>query len=245
MREVLDAREMWTQIEALDGKVDGNTQIDALLVIWATLRGMTRWLLNHAGAAIDIANAVNRYYAGMLTLRTCVANAITPRERQRYDADKQRWIDAGYPETISSELATLPTPGSALDIIHVAAEHNLEIERAAEVYFALGEALHLSWLMGKVEELPVESRWHAQARGSLRDELYTQHRALTAQIIEHGGSGKGADLVAAWIARDDSALKFTLDMFADMRTQVVTDYPIVSVAVRRLAQLVQAGSKAD
>jgi len=242
-REVLDAREMWAQIEALDGKVDGNTQIDALLVIWATLRGMTRWLLNHAGTSIDIANAVNRYYTGMLTLRTCVARAITPRERQRYDADKQRWIDAGYPDAISGELATLPTPGSALDIIHVAAEHNLEIERAAEVYFALGEALHLSWLMGKVEELTVESRWHAQARGSLRDELYTQHRALTAQIIEHGGSGKGADLVAAWIARDDSALKFTLDMFADMRTQVVTDYPIVSVAVRRLAQLVQAGSK--
>ena len=48
-REVLNAREMWAQIEALDGKVDGNTQIDALLVIWATLRGMTRWLLNHAG----------------------------------------------------------------------------------------------------------------------------------------------------------------------------------------------------
>jgi len=32
-------------------------------------------------------------------------------------------------------------------------------------------------------------------------------------------------------------------MFADMRSQVVTDYPIVSVAVRRLAQLVQAGAK--
>ena len=43
--------------------------------------------------------------------------------------------------------------------------------------------------MGKIEELPVESRWHAHARGSLRDELYTQHRALTAQIIEQGGSG--------------------------------------------------------
>jgi glutamate dehydrogenase len=33
-------------------------------------------------------------------------------------------------------------------------------------------------------------------------------------------------------------------MFDDMRTQVVTDYPIVSVAVRRLAQLVQAGANA-
>jgi len=63
---------------------------------------------------------------------------------------------------------------------------------------------------------------------------------LTAQIIEHGGEGKGAELVTAWLNRDDAALKFTLGMFADMRTQVVTDYPIVSVAVRRLANLVHS-----
>ena len=31
-------------------------------------------------------------------------------------------------------------------------------------------------------------------------------------------------------------------MFADMRTQLVTDYPIVSVAVRRLAKQVLAGA---
>jgi glutamate dehydrogenase len=40
------------------------------------------------------------------------------------------------------------------------------------VHFALGEALHLKWLMDKIEELPVEGRWHAHARGMLRDELY-------------------------------------------------------------------------
>jgi glutamate dehydrogenase len=135
----------------------------------------------------------------------------------------------------------LPTPGSGLDIIHVAADHGLQVERAAEVYFALGEALYLSWLMDKIENLPVESRWHAHARGSLRDELYSQHRALTVQVIERGGKGNGAELVEAWLNRDDPALKFTLGMFADMRSQLVADYPIVSVAVRRLAQLVQAG----
>jgi len=242
-REVLDAREMWAQIEALDGKVNGNAQIDALLVIWAALRNQTRWLLNHTQATLDIAAAVQKYHAGMRALRACLAEAITPREQQRYDADKKRWIDAGFPASIASDLAVLPTPGSGLDIVAVAAEHTLKIERAAEVYFALGEALHLSWLMGKIEELPVESRWHAHARGSLRDELYSQHRALTAQVLEQSGnSGKGADLVAAWLNREDPALKFTLGMFADMRNQVITDYPIVSVAVRRLAQLLQTGS---
>jgi glutamate dehydrogenase len=178
----------------------------------------------------------------MRDLRGHLVEAVTPREKQRYDADKQRWLDAGFPEKLAADLAVLPTPGSGLDIIHVAADHKLKVERAAEVYFALGEALHLSWLMSKIEELPVESRWHAHARGSLRDELYTQHRALTAQVIESGGTGKGAEIVDAWLNRDDPALKFTLGMFADMRTQVVADYPIVSVAVRRLAQLVQTGT---
>ncbi len=241
-REVLDARDMWAVIESLDGKVNGNTQIDALLVVWSTLRNLTRWLLNHTEPNLDIAVAVQRYHAGMRAVRACLPDAITPRERARFDADKQKWIDAGFPQTLSSDLAVLPTPGSGLDIVAVAVEHNLKIDRAAEVYFALGEALHLSWLMGKIEQLPVESRWHAHARGALRDELYSRHRALTAQVIEQGGDGRGAELVAAWLNRDDPALKFTLGMFADMRTQVVADYPIVSVAVRRLAQLAQAGA---
>ncbi|MEO8672579.1 MAG: NAD-glutamate dehydrogenase domain-containing protein [Tahibacter sp.] len=240
-REVMDARAMWAEIEALDGSVNGNAQIDALLVIWASLRNMTRWLLSHNEATLAIAAAVSRYHDGMQTLLSCVAEVITPRERVNYDDAKQRWLAAGFPEGLSSNLAGLRTPGSGLDIVAVGADHKLKVERAAEVYFALGEALHLTWLMVKIEDLPVESRWHAQARGSLRDELYSQHRALTAQVLAHGGNGKGAELVEAWLNRDDPALKFTLGMFADMRTQVVTDYPIVSVAVRRLANLVQAG----
>ena len=51
-------------------------------------------------------------------------------------------------------------------------------------------------------------------------------------------------MVAQWLGRDDAALRFTLGMLADMRNQVQMDYPTVSVAVRRLAQLVQAGARA-
>jgi glutamate dehydrogenase len=241
-REVLDARALWAQIEALDGTVNGNAQIDALLVVWQCLRGMTRWLLNHSGETLNIAGAVEKYQPGMNELRKQLINVITPAERARYNKEMQRWKEAGFPAALGNDLAGLPTPGSGLDIILVAAEHKLKIAEAAEVYFGLGEALNLNWLMQKIEELTVESQWHAHARGGLRDELYAEHRALTAQILEGGGKGKGAELVSAWLNRDDPSLKFTLAMFADMRSQVVTDYPIVSVAVRRLAQLVQAGA---
>jgi glutamate dehydrogenase len=242
-REVLDARALWSEIEALDGKVNGNAQIDALLVIWQLLRNMTRWLLNQPGESLDIAKAVARYEPGMLELKKTLKDVISSTERATYDAARERWIAQGFPAGLAEQLAGVPALGSALDIIHVGEESKLKIAQVAEVYYALGEALHLKWLMTKIEELPVESRWHAHARGSLRDELYVQHRALAAQVLGKGGKAKGGELVDAWLGRDDASLKFTLGMFADMRTQVVTDYPIVSVAVRRLAQLVQAGAR--
>ena len=59
-REALDARELWAQIDALDGKVPESVQIDALQVIWSLQRSFTRWLLSRPGAIPDIATAVDR-----------------------------------------------------------------------------------------------------------------------------------------------------------------------------------------
>jgi glutamate dehydrogenase len=78
----------------------------------------------------------------------------------------------------------------------------------------------------------------------MRDELYTQQRALAAQVLRRTGGGDPSADVAAWLGRGDPALRFTQAMLADMRSQAAMDYPTVSVAVRRLAQLVQAGARA-
>ncbi|HET7844154.1 MAG TPA: NAD-glutamate dehydrogenase domain-containing protein, partial [Xanthomonadales bacterium] len=48
-RETLDIRELWSQIDALDGKVAESVQVDALQVIWNLQRQFTRWLLSRAG----------------------------------------------------------------------------------------------------------------------------------------------------------------------------------------------------
>ena len=111
-----------------------------------------------------------------------------------------------------------------------------------EVYFGLGETLHLKWLLQKIDELPVEGRWHAHARGVMRDEMQAQQGALVAQVLAQG-SGTPEQRIAGWVGRDDPALRFTLSMFGDMRNQRSMDYPTMSVALRRLAQLVAAGTR--
>ncbi|MEG2942554.1 MAG: NAD-glutamate dehydrogenase, partial [Thermomonas sp.] len=86
----------------------------------------------------------------------------------------------------------------------------------------------------------VDGRWHAVARGVLRDELSTQMRTLTDQALAMPGKDAEAK-VAAWMSRDDQTLRFTLAMLNELAAQKSLDYPTASVAVQRLAQLASRG----
>ncbi|HJU26490.1 MAG TPA: NAD-glutamate dehydrogenase domain-containing protein, partial [Rhodanobacteraceae bacterium] len=238
-REILDARELWSRIEELDGSVAEGTQIDALLKVWALLRRMTRWLLSRPGTVLDIAGLVERYRPGMDALRAALPAALTPTGRASFEVDMEKWQGLGFSDQLAEDLAEVPVLATALDIIETSRESGREIDQVARVFFELGEALDIEWLRSQIEALPVESGWHAQARGSLRDELASQQRALAMQVLS-ARSGDGEHAVTTWLDRDDPALKFTRSLLDEIRTQNV-DYPIASVAVRRLAQLAQAG----
>jgi glutamate dehydrogenase len=240
-REVLDARALWAEIDSLDLHVPESAQVAALMEIWTLLRTMTRWLLNRPGERFDIAAAVSRYQGGLAELRAALPGILSDTDRSRFAESRARWLDAGLPQALAEALARLSMVYSELDVIEVATAHDLAVTEVARVYSGLGEALHLQWLLQKIGELPVEGRWHALARGSLRDEMQQQQGALVMQVLQFGEGDVGTRL-SGWLGRDDDALKFTQGMFHDMRTQLAMDYPTVSVAVRRLAQLAAAGA---
>ena len=234
-RETLDARELWAQIDALDGKVAEAVQIDALQVIWELQRGFTRWLLSRPGAIPDITSAVTRYHDGFRDIRA--GEGILPdSQRPAYEASRKAWRGKGVPAALADQLAALPYLEASPNIIELARERKLRATEVAKVYFRLSDALREPWLRAQVEALDVQGRWHAVARGVLRDELAAQMRSLTGQALAM--PGKDADAkVAAWMARDDQALRFTLGMLGELAGQKALDYPTASVAVQRLAQL--------
>jgi glutamate dehydrogenase len=235
-RETLDARALWTRIDALDGKVAEAVQIDALQVIWKLQRSFTRWLLNRPGPIPAIATAVERYHDGFNDIRA--ADGVLPDSlRPAYEAKLADWIAKGMPEALAGQLAALPYLEPSADIIELARERKLSAVAVSKVYYRLGDALHLPWLMGQVDGLQVDGRWPAVARGVLRDELGAHLRALTAQVLKLPGDTAEAK-VQRWLQRDDPALRFTLSMLDEVATQKALDYPTASVAVQRLSQLV-------
>ncbi len=235
-REIIDARALWADIEALDAKVAEATQIDAKMQTWSLLRHLTRWLLNKPGGKLDIAANVERYKPVVTALRDVLPAALTPTGKGDFEGDAEKWEGLGFGEALAHRLARAPVLRASLDMAEVAHNCKQPIERVAGVFFGLAEALDLDWLRNEIESLPVESRWHAQARGSLLDELNQQHRALASQILVWDTDMSAEKVVAAWLDRDDATLKYTRAMLAEILTQTA-DYPIASVAVRRLALL--------
>ena len=236
--------ESWRDFDALDLKVPESAQLDALTSIWHLQRNMTRWLLNRPGDNLNIAEKVERYAGGVAALRAALPGLLPAEARDDLVADVAQWRQLGFPADLAEAFASLPFLAYALDIVEVAIEQGLPVADVAAAYFNLSDALHTKWLMDSVEALPVEGRWHAQARGVLRDELQAQQRALVGQVLAGADAGASPQaLVEAWLGRDDATLRYTMAMFADMRNLRGLDYPTLSVAVRRLAQVVAAGTR--
>src|SRR5690606_6254727 len=239
-REALDARGLWAQIDALDGKVAESVQIDALQAIWQLMRSMSRWLLSRPGAMPEITAAMARYGDGLKAVREALPSTMSDVRRDEFNASLADWKAKGMPGALSEQLAALPMLEFACDIVEIGHARKLLPVEVARAYFSLGSALNMPWLYEQIEALPVDGRWQALARGALRDELGAQQRALVGQILAGGGKKSAAEKVERWLQRDEPTLRFTMTMLADLLNQKTLDYPTVSVAVRRLAQVAAA-----
>ncbi len=239
-RDVTGARQWWADLDALNAKVPGDAQMDAHLKIWNLIRNLSRWLLNLPGGMSDIQGLVNKYQAGTKALHACLQNALPASQLQATANDSQALQALGFGKELSDTIAGLAPLSSAFDIIEVSSQQKVAVERAAKVYFDLGEALHLKWLQDQIEKLPVEGRWHANARGVMRDELYAQHRALASLLLTQQAKSADGAIVSSWLSAAHGELAYTLAMINEMRASAAMDYATMSVAIRRLAQLVAA-----
>ena len=244
IREAMQARTLWTEIDSLDYVVSEQVQLQALTGIWHLQRNLTRWLLTRPGQLLDIARMVERYQQPLSNLLQVIPLVLTQTDKAQFDIEFTRLRALGLSEHLAGFMSSIPYLNSAMDIIELSLLDQQTVMSVAQAHFALSDALHINWLMENVEALPVTGRWQAQARGVLRDELQAQQRQLVSTVLSSAQAGKQpSDWVSSWLARDDAALKYTLGMFTDMRGLSEMDFPTLSVAVRRLAQIASTGSR--
>ena len=234
-REVFKARDFWGRVEALDNKVSSESQINATLAMWNLLRQATRWVLNQSGDKLGIRQSIERLTPGMEVLGKKITRSLNDAEKERVQKQAEPLLADGMPKALAMQAASLHLLYPALDVVETAAIRKEDVLRVATVYFGLGDQLGLKWLRESVEKLPVAGQWHAHARGSLRDELYSRHRSLAGLVLEAFPGAK--DPVKNWAEANAEAVGQVSHMLNDMQNLPSMDYATVSVAVRSLEGL--------
>jgi glutamate dehydrogenase len=245
-REVFDMRSFWREAEALDDRIAAETQVDMLLEARRLVERATRWLLRNRGRRIDIAATVERFAAGARALSDALPDILVDADRAAWDARVSELVRADVPETLAARVASLGALFPALDIVEVAEATERRVDDVAALHFGLGSRLHLHWLRDRIAELPREDRWQEMARAALRDDLFTLHGELTADVVrESPDEGDAGSRLDAWMAGNAPALERCLGVLADIRTSDTYDLTTLPVALRELRNLIQSTAPVD
>lgn len=242
VREAFGLRKMWDDIEALDGKMPAQVQLNAMREIAQLSEHAITWFVTRLGHELDIKNDAKVYGAGIATLFKNLDGLVTDGLKDTIKQRRESYIRDGLPEALAQQIALMPVMSSACDIIRISTLEKTDLENTARTYFDLGERFHLVWLRQQARFLPHEGHWQTEAVSGLIDHLFGCQAGLTVKILnDAAGQAKSAKaddkLVKAWLEKHSHQVKQLDTLFADLRRSGTVDLTMITVAEQRLRQL--------
>ncbi len=241
-RQVFDMAEFWAQVEALDGQVDVPTQLDMLLEGHKLTERGTRWLLLGRRPPFDIAETVDFFSGGVLSVTSGLPKLLTGRDRTEFTDRLDSFTARGVPQALAERVAGMVPAYSAFDLVEIAATAGRGVEETAEVYFDLADRLQIARLRDRITALPRDDRWNTMARAALRDDLYAAHAAITQDVLEVTGPGRPEERLGVWVERNETAVSRAAQTLTEIWESDRFTVATLSVAVRAIRTLVTASS---
>ncbi len=244
-RDVFDMPGFWQQVEALDGTVETSAQILAMLEGRKLTERAVRWLLHFRRPPFDIAATIDFFAAGVLTVAEGLPKLLTGRDLSGFESCRDAFLSRGLPAGLADRIAAMVPAYSAFDIVEIARRSGRPVEETAEVYFDLADRLEIARLRDRITALPRDDRWNTMARNALRDDLYSAHAALAADVLTIADEGSPEHRLAAWGARNDSAVRRATQTLTEIGESDNFTIATLSVAVRAVRTLVSTSALPD
>jgi glutamate dehydrogenase len=244
-REVFDVRRLWKDLAALDSVVPAEVQLELQAEGRKMIERSALWFLRNRRQPMDIAATVSHFASGVASLAQELPKLLAPADSESLErlGLAERFTAAGVPPELATRVASLDALFSGLNVIEVATACGETVETVAAVYFALGYRLDLHWLRDQIANLPAETHWQTLAQGALRDDLYSEQRQLTIEVLKPGTEDKDAEtLIDAWLEENASAVERANAILSDLKEAETLDIAMLSVALREIRTLSETGS---
>ncbi|MFC5140480.1 NAD-glutamate dehydrogenase [Actinomycetospora rhizophila] len=225
------------------------------LALRRQLDRVARWYLTHRPQPLAIGAEVTRFSPWVTRLAPRVPDLLRGREAEGLAEHTQAFVDEGAPVELARRAVGGLYAFGLLDVVEIAefAERERgglreddgevtddEMYAVAELYYALSEHLGFDALLTAVAGLERSDRWHALARLSLRDELYSSLRAITLDVLADTGFDESADeKIEHWEQANASRLMRARSALAEIAKVGRADLATVSVAARQIRSMVR------
>ena len=233
----LDGETLFNAIEAMDNQISAASQYQMHRIVIALLKHAMNWWLSTANIDGDLGDLVTRYQAGAQRLFADLPQFLAGSYRERWDRQQPAWQATGIDEQLAGQIASADTGGAIMDVVSLAIDHGRDVAEVAQLFYQLGDELGVPWLQDSIHQLPVNGRWQALARTSLRGDSYRIHQQIVAQVLDIAGDTPLQD----WRAAHERTVAFITARLAELQTIEQPGHEHLTVAVRDLARLALPG----
>ncbi|GGX68262.1 NAD-glutamate dehydrogenase [Streptomyces hiroshimensis] len=242
-RAIFGLGSVWDAVEGLDNVVAADVQTRIRLHSRRLVERGTRWLLNNRPQPLELAGTIEFFQDGVAEVWGELPKLLKGADMEWWQSIHDELVDAGVPDELAVRVAGFSSVFPALDVVAVADRTGKEPLAVAEVYYDLGDRLHITQLMDRIIELPRADRWQSMARASIREDLYAAHSALTADILAVGnGSSTPEQRFEDWEEKNAAILSRARTTLDEIRGSDAFDLANLSVAMRTMRTLLRTHS---
>ncbi|MFC9496801.1 MULTISPECIES: NAD-glutamate dehydrogenase [unclassified Streptomyces] len=242
-REIFGLGEVWDAVEALDNVVAADVQTRIRLHSRRLVERGTRWLLNNRPQPLQLAETIDFFREGVAEVWSAMPKMLRGADAEWYQSILDELTAAGVPEELAQRVAGFSSAFPTLDIVAIADRTGKDPLAVAEVYYDLADRLSIAQLMDRIIELPRSDRWQSMARASIREDLYSAHAALTADVLTVGnGVSTPEQRFDAWQEKNAPILGRARTTLEEIQSSDAFDLANLSVAMRTMRTLLRTHS---
>ena len=127
---------------------------------------------------------------------------------------------------------------SACDIVEVAYQCKLPVDIVGQVYFDLGDRLHMNWVRQQLRNLSNASYWQRVSNRTLLDELFEQQKRLTHLLIKQLCTNTHCiHAVDRWMEQNHKRVVKYNQFISELRSHDEYDMAMLVVAIRKIKEI--------
>jgi len=237
-RDAFGVERLYSEIDALDGKIAGTTQLELYGAVGTLLEAETLWLLRNADFTQPLEELVLNYAQAVTDVQGLLGSLLPPSLESAVAAQAERFVTAKVPANLARRVAELATLGFATDTAAIAARSDSTVGNTAGVFFGVLDLFGLSGIVDAAGRLVLADRFDRMALDRALANLMRAQRDLTADVLAIGRGDAGTRL-AAWRQAHADAIERAAAAVADLTKGELT-VSRLSVAAGLLSDLARS-----